>query len=158
VVVLGCLFAAREWPCPVHGHNLERMYDRHFARLQAGPGRLIEPWYHWDAVWYAEISCEGYSYTPGRMSSVAFLPLLPLLMAGAGTLGLDRYWVGLIVPNVAFACGLACFARVAATVTGDRATAVRACVLLAAYPWSFFDSAPYEDSFGFALSAAALWA
>ncbi len=146
-----------EGPCPVRGAFQEAMYSRHRERLDAGGRRVIEPWYHWDAVWYAEIAQDGYFYRPGEQSSVAFLPMLPILMAAGASAGIDPYWVGLLLPNLAFAAGFACFGKVAFITTGDHATARRACALLTAYPWSFFYSAPYNESFGFALSAAALW-
>lgn len=118
----------------------------------------IEPWYHFDALWYAHISERGYSYTPGRASSVAFLPLLPLLMRCGEAVGLDHFWVGLLVPNLAFAVGLAAFGRVALRATGDAGTAWRACLLLTAYPWSFFFSCPFQESLGFALMALSILA
>jgi hypothetical protein len=71
---------------------------------------------------------------------------------------LDPYWLGLLIPNLAFAVGLALFGRVALLVTGSAATTWRACVLLAAFPSSFYFSAPYQESLFFALSAAALLA
>jgi hypothetical protein len=131
---------------------------RHLLAL-ATPGRKpIEPWYRWDAMWYAEISVRGYSYSPTMQSSAPFLPLLPLLMAAGVRLGLDRYWVGLVVPNLAFALGLASFGRVVHRVTGEPGTTWRACLLTAAYPYSFFFSAPYQESLGLALCALALLA
>ncbi|MEJ7637732.1 MAG: mannosyltransferase family protein [Singulisphaera sp.] len=118
----------------------------------------IEPWYHFDALWYAHTSERGYAYTPGRASSIAFLPLLPLIMQTGEAVGLDHFWVGLIVPNLAFALGLAAFGRVALRVTEDAGTAWKSCLLLTAYPWSFFFSCPYQESLAFALTAGAILA
>jgi hypothetical protein len=118
----------------------------------------IEPWYHFDSLWYAHISERGYAYAPGRSSSVAFLPLLPLVMRTGRSVGLDHFWVGLIVPNLAFALGLAAFGRLALRATGDAGTAWRSCLLLTAYPWSFFFSCPYQESLAFALTAVAILA
>lgn len=131
----------------VSGRQLEAL-DR--------PGRAwVAPWYRWDALWYAEVFTDGYAYVEGEMCTAGFLPALPLVMAGADRLGLDPYVAGLVVPNLAFAVGLACFGRLAARVGGDPGTAWRACILLAAYPWSLFGSAPYGESLGLACSAAA---
>ena len=71
VVVLGCVLA----------HPA--------GRVAQAPGghRWIEPWYRWDGNWYAEIAERGYSYRPGSESSVAFLPMLPLLMRAGGRPG-----------------------------------------------------------------------
>ena len=120
--------------------------------------RPLLPWYRFDANWYAQIAREGYDFFPDRESSVAFLPLLPILMAGGSAIGLDQFWVGWIIPNLAFAVGLVAFGRIAARLSGNDATAWRACLLLIAFPASFFFSAPYEESLGFALSTWGIWA
>jgi hypothetical protein len=41
---------------------------------------LVEGWMRWDGGWYVNISGNGYSYTPGAMSTVAFFPAYPLAM------------------------------------------------------------------------------
>src|SRR5687767_299870 len=33
----------------------------------------------WDAGWYSSVSTQGYSYTEGQQSNVAFFPLYPLV-------------------------------------------------------------------------------
>jgi hypothetical protein len=129
-----------------------------FPELSVNGRRWVEPWYRWDARWYARIATRGYELEEGRESSVAFFPLLPVLMAAGARAGLDPYWVGLVAPNLAFALGLGCFGRIALKVTGDPAAAWRACLLLVAFPTSFFFSAPYQESLAFALSCAAVLA
>ena len=42
-------------------------------------------------MWYLDISQRGYSYRPGSESSVAFMPLLPLLIKIGVTGGFDPY-------------------------------------------------------------------
>jgi hypothetical protein len=161
VVVLGCSLALPESsiksPAARSRHN-DAMNQRHLAALSGGSRRWIEPWYRWDAMWYVDITERGYSYRPGVWSSVAFLPLLPLLIKLGTTAGFDPYWLGLLVPNLTFAVGLALFGRSVLRVTGSAATTWRACILLAAFPSSFFFSAPYQESLGLALTAAALLA
>jgi hypothetical protein len=137
--------------------NLDN-YDRHRAALEVGGRKWVRPWYRWDAFWYAEASQVGYVYEPQRQCTSGFLPLLPMAMALGAGMGLDRYWVGLLAPNRAFAVGLACFGRVTLRLTGDRGTAWRACLLLTAFPYAFFFSAPYQESLGLALTSAALLA
>jgi hypothetical protein len=160
VVVLGCVLGRLGLPAgwepePQTVAEGEHDFD---AELAEGGRRWIEPWYHFDALWYAHVSERGYGFRPGRQSSSAFLPLLPLVMAGGAAVGLDRFWVGLAVVNLAFVAGLACFGRAVLRVTGEPATAWKACLLLTAYPWSFFFSAPYQESLALALTAAALLA
>jgi hypothetical protein len=132
-----------------------RESERHRDALSSR--HWLAAWYRWDAVWYAEMSESGYAPRQGH-SNTAFLPLLPLVMRGGSMVGLDRYVVGLIAANLMFAVGLACFGLAASASGADGATAWRACVLLCAYPYSFFFSAPYQESFGFAFMAAALLA
>jgi hypothetical protein len=161
VVLLGCLLAQPSHPVWLDARDSAGNPTVNTTYLDASSSdgrRWIGPWYRWDALWYAEICEQGYSYEPGRQSSVAFLPLLPLVMRAGAAVGLDPYWVGLLVPNLAFAAGLAFFGRAVLRLTGDGRLAWRAAVLVVAYPWSFFFSAPYQESLGFALTAAALWA
>jgi hypothetical protein len=133
---------------------------RHRAGLSRMEGlrRLVRPWYAFDAIWYAEVSLRGYNFEPGRQSTTGFMPLLPLLMAAGAAVGLDRYAVGLIAPNLAFPLGLACFGRAVLRVTGDAGATWRTCLLLLAYPYSFFYSAPYQEALAFALLSAAILA
>jgi len=161
VVLFGCFLALPEISVKsgaIHSRLNDGMNPRHLAALASGSRRWIEPWYRWDAMWYLDISQRGYSYHPGTQSSVAFMPLLPLLIKIGATLGFDPYWSGLLIPNLAFAVGLACFGRVALGVTESPATTWRACILLAAFPSSFFFSAAYPESLGLMLTAAALLA
>jgi hypothetical protein len=161
VVLIGCLLVLPEISVQsraIHSRNNDRMNARHLAALSSGSRRWIEPWYRWDAIWYMDISQRGYSYRPGTQSSVAFMPLLPLLIRLSMTLGFDAYWSGLLVPNVAFVVGLTLFGRVVLGVTESAATTWRTCTLLVAFPSSFFFSAAYPESLGLMLSAAALLA
>jgi Mannosyltransferase (PIG-V) len=165
VLVVGLLLAHRDHqPAWLIDRDLalrtqrEATNARQLEQLSVGNRRWIEPWYRWDAIWYAEISERGYSYQPGQQSSVAFLPLLPVVMRAGAAAGLDRYWVGLAVPNIAFTIGLVLFGELVWRVTGDRGAAWRACLLLVAYPWSFVFSAPYQESLMFVLTAAAILA
>lgn len=149
VVCLGMLAphgAPGEWPTGIE------------ADLATATHRPLTTWYRWDAIWYLTVARGGYEYSPDRTSSAAFMPLLPLLMAAGSAAGLDIFWVGLIVPNLAFALGLVAFGRTAARVTGDDGMAWRACLLLMTFPTSFFFSAPYTESLGFGLSAWGIWA
>ncbi|MGO9601252.1 MAG: mannosyltransferase family protein [Isosphaeraceae bacterium] len=161
VVVLGCFLALPESSAKsrvVHSPHNDGMNLRHLAALSSGSRRWIEPWYRWDAMWYLDISQRGYSYRPGSESSVAFMPLLPLLIKFGETVGFDPYWTGLLIPNLAFVVGLALFGRGVLRVTESAATTWRACILLVAFPSSFYFSAPYQESLCLALTAASLLA
>jgi hypothetical protein len=161
VVVAGCLVARPDASLANQAafstHN-DGMNPRHRQELSLGSRPWIESWYRWDAMWYADIAERGYSYRPGEQSSVAFMPMLPILMRAAEFLRLDRYWAGILIPNLAFVAGLAFFGRCVFAVTQDGGTTWRACILLAAFPTSFFFSAPYQESLVLAFSAASLLA
>jgi hypothetical protein len=73
----------------------------HFREeMRSGSARLIEPWYRFDALWMVMIARHGYAEAAddhGRLG-VAFMPVLPAIMAGAESIGLNLFWVGLLVP------------------------------------------------------------
>jgi Mannosyltransferase (PIG-V) len=122
---------------------------------------LIQPWYRWDAQWYAKISREGYIEKPrpgSGYTSAGFLPLLPLVMSLGASLGLDRYWVGLVACNIAFVVGLGFFAHIAFVLTMREDIVWKSCLLVMAYPWSYYFSAPYQESLGFMFSTGAVLA
>src|SRR4051812_39243541 len=66
---------------------------------------LLEPWYRGDALWLVRIARHGYATAdgPDGQHGAAFLPLLPAILAASDALGLNLFWVGVIVPNIAAA-------------------------------------------------------
>jgi hypothetical protein len=160
VLVVGCLLARpvslTDFPASMLANQSGTA--RKLEAMSTGSRRWIQPWYRWDAFWYLDIAERGYSYYPGEQSNVAFMPLLPMIVSAGTRIGADPYWIGLIVPNFAFTIGLACFGRCAWRATASTATAWRACLLLVAFPTSFYFSAPYQEALGMSLTAAALLA
>lgn len=126
--------------------------------LSRGSRTIVEPWYRFDADWYAEILRIGYVYEPNRKCTAAFMPFLSVCMAGAERVGIDPYWAGLILPNLAFVVGFGFFGKWAFDVTQDGALTRRACWLVAAFPTALFFSAPYQEAFAFCFCSVALWA
>ena len=126
--------------------------------LARGSRTIVEPWYRFDADWYAEILRIGYVYEPNRKCTAAFMPLLPVCMAAAQRIGIDPYWAGLILPNIAFVVGLGFFGKWVFDVTQDGELTRRACWLVAAFPTSLFFSAPYHEAFALCFCNLALWA
>lgn len=119
-----------------------------------------------DAGWYGGIAIDGYEWdrTFQRQQNIAFFPALPILMrvvgtpAGVGsrTLPYERrmvraLWAGVIVSLAAFFWALLYMSRLGRDLVGDEAAAA-ATLLLAAYPFALFFSAPYTESL-FLLSA-----
>ncbi len=61
----------------------------------------FEGWVHFDSIWYLDIANNGYSYNPGRQSSVAFFPAYPLAMRGLGAVLDNRLLAGIVLTVVA---------------------------------------------------------
>jgi len=123
-------------------------YAREVDDLPRAPAEWIEAWYRFDARHHLRIAVRGYDVGAHR-TLFAFLPLLPLLMRGAASIGLNVHLMGLLIPNAAFAAGLAAFGRAVLVASGDTATTWKACLLLITFPTSFFFSCPYQESLAF---------
>jgi hypothetical protein len=122
----------------------------------------------WDAGWYLGIALHGYSWNRRETGeqNVVFFPALPLLMrlgaemlgaragdsapSADGTMGvgaLRLVWVGMGIVTLAFAAALAQLYALARDSLGfDHERAVGALILLAAYPFAVFYSAPYTEA------------
>ncbi len=113
-----------------------------------------------DAGWYGGIAIDGYSWdrTFQRQQNIAFFPALPILMRSVGaplgvgsrTLPEERrmlraLWTGVFVSLAAFFWALLYMGRLGRDLVGAEAAAT-ATLLLAAYPFALFFSAPYSES------------
>ncbi len=120
-----------------------------------------------DAGWYGDIALKGYSWdhTFQRQRNIAFFPALPMMMRPVGavfgmydpTVPYDRrmlrgLWAGVAISLAAFLWALVYIVRLGRVLIGDEA-AGSAAILLAAYPFALFFSAPYTESL-YLLSAA----
>jgi Gpi18-like mannosyltransferase len=94
-------------------------------------------WVAWDAGWYKLIAEEGYSYTPGTQSPVAFFPLYPLAIRAAMALGASVYDAGIFITLLCGPLAVVLFAAWARTRVDER-TALQAGLLLALYPFTFY--------------------
>ena len=120
-----------------------------------------------DAGWYGNIALKGYSWdhTFQRQRNIAFFPALPMMMRPVGavfgmydpSIPFDRrklrgLWGGVAISLVAFLWALVYIVRLGRALIGAEAAA-NAALLLAAYPFAVFFSAPYTESL-YLLSAA----
>lgn len=120
-----------------------------------------------DAGWYGDIALDGYSWdhTFQRQRNIAFFPAMPMLMRPVGvvfgmgetTVPRERrmlrgLWAGVVISLAAFLWALHYVVRLGRDLVGAEAAA-NAALLLAAYPFALFFSAPYTESL-FLLSAA----
>lgn len=114
----------------------------HHKNPQAPVVRLDEyvvmGWVGWDSSWYMRIARDGYEYTPGQQSSVAFFPLYPLAIRAMERLGPDVYQSGVLVTLLCGPLAILLFLRWARTRVEDETTALQASLLLALYPFTFF--------------------
>ena len=63
-------------------------------------GDFLNPWAHWDGVWFIKIAVNGYASNDG---SVAFFPLFPLLLRWVGV----AFNNNLVIAGIVFS--LACY-------------------------------------------------
>ena len=116
---------------------------------------LLEGWFRWDGNWYRAIVSEGYSFTPGRQSSVAFFPGYPLAVKLV-SLGLRDVILSAIV--VTFVSGMAVavlFYRWCSRRTSPS-TARLAVLVLLLYPYAYYlFGAVYADVFFIACAVGA---
>ncbi|MCB0077429.1 MAG: hypothetical protein KDD73_08370 [Anaerolineales bacterium] len=102
----------------------------------------------WDSGFYLNIAQEGYHYFgPGvEFPSVAFFPLLPLLMKGIAPLfGGDLLVSGIVISNLALLLSAILLYRLV-TQEFDEPTAGRSVWYLLIFPTAFFGSAIYSES------------
>ena len=117
--------------------------------------RFLDMWSRWDGQWYLAIARDGYSYVPGQFSSVAFAPLLPILMrvvawpAHDGTAALVAAGIG--IANVSLLVAATLLVLLFRDEVG-QAVAGRASRYLMLFPTSFFLSAVYPESLFLALA------
>ncbi|HEU4793829.1 MAG TPA: hypothetical protein VFS96_09240 [Nitrolancea sp.] len=122
-----------------------------FDHLGSGTCGVGVPWplsYSacWDTQWYQVIAAQGYSYTPGAASSVAFFPLFPLLIRYA-----DRILPGgdilaaLVVVHLALAAAVIYIYQLVRLDFPDL-IAWRTLFYLLAFPSALFFSVVYPES------------
>ncbi len=113
----------------------------HHRNPQAPVVRLDEyvvmGWVGWDSSWYMRIARDGYQYTPGEQSSVAFFPLYPLAIRAVEALGPNVYQAGVLVTLLCGPLALLLFARWA-RFRVEEPIALQAGLLIALYPFTFF--------------------
>lgn len=112
----------------------------------------------WDTGWYLDVARYGYSIDYGQVglveTNLAFFPGLPMLMAGALTLGLNPFAVSFAVANIAFLVSLMGLHSLTSTLW-DRRLADRAVWCLALFPPSLFASLAYTEGLTLALAIGA---
>ncbi|NTX58866.1 glycosyltransferase family 39 protein, partial [Myxococcus sp. CA039A] len=118
---------------------------------QVGPAGL-DAFCRWDCGWYMEIAQKGYE----RPQATNFFPLLPMLGRWVrDATGLSIQVSLVLVANVAGLLGLIVLYRLFRALEGEE-TARVSLLLFTAYPFAFFQSAGYPESWMVFLTALAL--
>lgn len=99
----------------------------------------------WDTGFYVSIVEEGYIAEGVPLPSVAFFPLLPMLMRAAMPITGDAVAAGVLVANIALLLATMLFYRLVDMQWGSK-VADRAVWYLLIFPTAFFGSAIYTES------------
>ena len=125
--------------------------DQGFTVLD-GPNPFWDRFARYDAGWYQGIAANGYAFTEGGRSNLAFFPLYPTLMGiGGRLLGGDKhdfYFAGILVSWIAFAVAMPLLYRLA-TLDLPRESAIRATIYAAVFPSAYFFGIVYSESLFF---------
>jgi len=118
--------------------------------------RVLEPWAHWDGVWFIRIAAGGYG---GHADSQAFFPLYPLLVRGVAVVTGHSYVVaGLVVSLVCYAGAMVVLFKLAQALLGPR-VALWSVVFISVFPTALFFQAVYSESLFLLLTLLSfLWA
>ena len=111
----------------------------------------------WDTGFYLSIAAQGYQYEGAQFPSVAFFPLLPLLIRAVTPIVGDPLIAGVLIANAALLGASIVVYRLAEEMWGT-AVADRAAWYLLIFPTSFFGSAIYTESLFLLGAAGALYA
>jgi len=111
----------------------------------------------WDTGFYLDIATQGYQFEGARLPSVAFFPLLPLLIRVVTPIVGDPLVAGVVIANTALLGASMLVYRLAEEAWGS-AVADRAVWYLLIFPTSFFGSAIYSESLFLLGAAGALYA
>ena len=118
---------------------------------------IIKALTHWDAGWYGEIAKNGYWYTPGAQSPVAYFPLYPTVIHGLTLIGLNRWVAGPLISLLCAILGVLLFRRWALTVKPESANT--AFLALLVYPFTeYLYGVMYSDALFLLVGVAAFYA
>lgn len=106
---------------------------------------FLDVWARWDSGFYLRIAEQGYYFTVGQQSSVAFFPLYPLFVNLLTPIAGSTLAAGVVVSNLCL-FGALIFLYKLTELEFDSETAGRAVFYIAAFPTAFFFTAVYTES------------
>ena len=152
-LLLAAVAFATTYTVGVRVRGLDLRDPAHAEALEGTLARLLEPWAHWDGVWFVRIAADGYA---AHLHSEAFFPLYPLLVraveAGVG----DYVVAGLLVSLACYAGAMVVLFRLAGAELGER-VALWSVVFVSLFPTALFFQAVYSESLFLLLTLLAFW-
>ena len=116
--------------------------------------RVLEPWAHWDGVWFIRIAADGYGV---HAQSQAFFPLYPLLVRAVAVLtGHDYVVAGLVLSLACYAGAMVVLFKLAQALLGPR-VALWSVVFISVFPTALFFQAVYSESLFLLLTLLSFW-
>ena len=114
--------------------------------LRGTENRLLDVFgSRWDTGFYVSIAEEGYRFEGVELPSVAFFPLLPILMRLLMTVGIDAVVAGILITNTALLAATIILYRLVLEEWGVT-VAERSVWYLSIFPAAVFGSAIYTES------------
>jgi mannosyltransferase PIG-V len=163
IVAFVAILASRNVSPPESQHDVPHLAHP-FGEWSLGGllDALLSPLARWDAVWYLQISQDGYAGGEPLPSDerAVFFPLYPLaIRAVAGFTGSAgaSLIAAYVVSLAAFLAALYLFYRLVELELGSEIARV-AVLLLALSPWTMFFGAPYSESLFLLLTVGAFYA
>ena len=123
-------------------------------------GSPLDLFFRWDCGWYLTIVMKGYSYIPGRESSVAFFPLYPLLVKLLSVSSSDVTIIkitGLLISNVALLLASIYLYKLVVMNYKNQEVAFKTVFFMLISPMSFFFSVFYTEGLFLLLTISSVY-
>ncbi|MFK7803797.1 MAG: mannosyltransferase family protein [Anaerolineae bacterium] len=117
---------------------------------------FLDVFARWDSKFYIDIAENGYELIAGKVSSVAFYPLYPLLISITDILFNNLVFSGVLVSHISFFLALIYLYRLTLLIS-DEGTAQRTIFYISLFPTAFFFSTIYTESVFLFFSVAAVY-
>jgi Gpi18-like mannosyltransferase len=126
-------------------------YPRRAEVFHGVLGNFLNPWAHWDGVWFIKVAVNGYA---GNDGSAAFFPLFPLLLRWVGV-ALDNNLViaGIVISLACYVGAMVLLYRLVEA-EFDQRTAYLSVLYISLFPTAFFFQAVYSESLFLLLALA----
>ncbi len=117
----------------------------YYPRVLLESASLSKLFFRWDSGWYIGIMKYGYSFAPGRESSVAFFPLYPMLVKIFSFNLFNPVIIGYLISNIALFLAVLYLYKLVYLETKEHKTSFKSVFYLLIFPTSFFFSIFYTE-------------